>query len=115
MPSSFQEVGYPYFQSFQIPELALPDYEEPPTEQPELSLVTLVTSPILFKFRNPELMSRLRQAGKRAFLCTVPMPKTAVNENDFVAATEYKVRIPWQFSIMKSVSVPKRVNKSPYE
>src|ERR1700722_16735769 len=84
-----------------VVKLALPNREYLPASLDERAPVSLVTLPVSLKLGQPEFQPRFRQARERATRRRMPVPETAVNENDFPPLPEHEVRPTGQVSRVK--------------
>lgn len=75
-----------------ISRLALPEHKDSPTQIVQGGLVPCVPRHVLLELRRPELNPGLRAIGIPTPV--MPMPETAMNENDGA--------IPWEYQVWRS-------------
>ena len=83
---------------------AIPDHEHPPTGPPELSCMFLISRNIARELGCPVAGVGFGAAGIEAGCFDMHMPKTAVDEDDFLACTEHEVRLAGQVFAMETIA-----------
>jgi len=83
--------------------MTLPDDQDAPSPSSQCSAESSVSLPVAVELRLPERRSRTRHGA--TLTAAVPVPKTAVNEDDLPTRREDEVGATWQVAGVKAIPV----------
>jgi len=93
-------------------DFAFPKHKDIPTRLPKQPEIFTIADSILFKFRTPKLEFRFWEPCEWA-ATTMAVPKTSMDEDDFVPGGENEVGLPGQIAAMKPVAETEGVDQPP--